>query len=59
MVGVLLFPLLAVLFIVIAGTRPGANRLFRGRYRRRTRARLVRRDGPDPTSGLRDPGRPF
>ena len=59
MIGILLFPALAMLFIVVAMTRPGSRRLFRGRYRRRARVRLMPRDFPDPTAGIRDPSRPF
>lgn len=60
MVGMLLFPVLAALFVFIWMTRPGPSRLFRGRYRRRrARVRLVHRNTPDATVGLRDPARPF
>jgi hypothetical protein len=59
MVGILLFPALMLLFIVVGMTRPGSNRLFRGRYRRRARVRLVPRDFSDPTAGIRDPSRPL
>lgn len=59
----LLFVALPVLFLVIALTRPGSNRLFRGRYRR---SKVVRygplhptRESPDVTAGLRDPARPL
>jgi hypothetical protein len=59
MIGILLFPVLAVLFVIVWMTRPGTNRLFRGRYRRRTRIRLTPRPFSDSTAGIRDPSRPL
>jgi hypothetical protein len=59
MVGILLFPALAALFVIVGMTRPGPNRMFRGRYRRRARVRLVPRNFSDPTAGIRDPSRPL
>jgi len=56
---------LAFIFIVIAVTRPGRGRLFRGRYRRNRQPtgyaplRPIRTHRADPTAGLRDPARPF
>jgi len=57
----MLFVALALIFVVVAATRPGEGRMFRGLYRR---DRLVhgQSDGangraPDPTMGLRDPSR--
>ena len=58
----MLFVALAFVFILIAATRPGPGRMFRGRYRPRpARGHLHRFDeqAPDPTSGLRDPHRPL
>jgi hypothetical protein len=59
MIGILLFPVLAVLFVIVWMTRPGSNRLSRGRYRRRARIRLMPRNFSDPTAGIRDPSRPL
>lgn len=59
MIGMLLFPALVALFVIVAKTRSGPSRLFRGRYRRRIRVRLMPRNFPDPTAGIRDPSRPL
>jgi hypothetical protein len=59
MLGTLLFPCMALLFVLVAMTRPGANRLFRGRYRREVDDQPRDRPTPDPTAGIRDPARPF
>lgn len=59
MLGALLFPCLALLFVFVAMTRPNSSRLFRGRYRRRAPAHPQAPHVPDPTAGLRDPTRPF
>jgi hypothetical protein len=53
----MLFVALATIFLVVAMTRPGPNRLFRGRYRRPTSARSNPRTHHDATLGLRDPAR--
>jgi len=50
---------LALVFLVVALTRPRSRRLFRGRYRR-TMTVTSRPTAPiDPTAGLRDPARPL
>lgn len=59
----LLFPALALIFLLVALTRPRPARLLRGRYRRvkvtpREPLRPTRKS-PSPTDGLRDPARPF
>jgi hypothetical protein len=54
----MLLLVLAMIFVVIALTRPGPNRLFRGRYRRQPQDKGLS-GGPDATAGLRDPTRPF
>lgn len=59
----LLFPALALIFLLVALTRPRPARLFHGRYRRvkvtpRKPLRPIR-ERPSPTDGLRDPARPF
>jgi hypothetical protein len=55
MLGTLLFPCMALLFVLVAMTRPGANRLFRGRYRREVddqpRPTDTRSDRRHPRSG--------
>jgi hypothetical protein len=55
----LIFPVLIAVLVVVAMTRPGPNRLFRGRYRRRVRRLNPERKFPDPTIGIRDPARPL
>jgi hypothetical protein len=56
---------LSFIFIVIAATRPGRGKLFRGRYRRqkhpapRDMLKPISTRTIDPTVGLRDPARPF
>jgi hypothetical protein len=59
MIGILLFPMLAVLFVIVGMTRPGSSRLFRGRYRRRARVRLMPRNLSEPAPGARDRSRPL
>jgi hypothetical protein len=54
----MLLLVLAMIFVVIALTRPGPNRLFRGRYRRHARDKQPS-GGRDATAGLRDPTRRF
>jgi hypothetical protein len=55
----LLFIAIAAIFLLVAVTRPGPNRLHLGRGRpRRLPGRVDRPVGaPDPTLGLRDPAR--
>jgi hypothetical protein len=50
---------LSLVFLLVALTRPGPNRLFRGRYRRKTQPLRPTRETTDPTSAFRDPARPF
>lgn len=48
MLGTLLFPVLALIFVVVAMTRPHGVRPGDGSAA-----------SPDPTAGIRDPARPF
>ena len=50
----MLLIVLAMIFIVIALTRPGPNRLFRGRYRRHPREAGRSGSRRDVTADLRD-----
>jgi len=55
----MLFVALLFVFVLIAATRPGPGRMFRGRYRRDGDLHHFGERAPDPTSGLRDPTRPL
>jgi hypothetical protein len=53
----LLFIAIAAIFLLVAVTRPGPNRLHIGRGRRLPGAIDRPVGAPDPTLGLRDPAR--
>jgi hypothetical protein len=59
---IMLLLALALIFIGIAMTRPGKNRLFRGRYRRKPdgfEPLRPTRTMTDTTAAFRDPSRPL
>ena len=59
----MLFVAFAIVLLIVAMTRPGPGRMFRGRYRRHqaTQYQPLRpsRETADIAAGLRDPSRPL
>jgi len=55
----MLLIVLAMIFVVVALTRPAPNRPFRGRYPRHPREKNHADGRRDATLGMRDPTRPL